>query len=848
MFRTFFASLMVALCLIHAQDTLALERIVFSPASPKVNGEITFKAVGWDTTGCILWIFGDGDLSEDARDPYTTTHSYAVAGTYTVMAYMGCDPSATPVTTTVRVGEAPAVGPAAPFGVSFVQLRFKDGKAYSTVPRNTPDLHAYADIKYEGTGIIRFQWLVDGKPFETQSQNLFFARQTIVQTTKPLPSRITGVHDVSLRILHPQVAFTVPVIRYFVSLGEEQAAPPASTIDLFVTSALDQDGKPLEIVLGELRAPAEEQILMAGSVVNNHDQALTNAKLDIYLEDRLVDSQVIREIPARNGKSFETSFFNPSNTRKTARLILEDASGRSLKTATLVIKPVSVGLAQLPLPPGVFIGFRARPRTIQNVGTEKIVLEYHVENVTEAIIFVQWTYEKKGWWGPYMEEKYANLKTLNPKKDQGRMLESLPEIHMEGYEYTPGLTPETYRYGIHGKYYDPATGKDEDFMFSEALKRYVTVEGFEPTVLIKDWKYVENNTLTVGEDGTALVGYNNADPVTVTLNLTLENPQRMVRPNFGVCQDVGVFSVPVLDLPSNCTTDDITVYGLDGCATRTISHNITFPPGLLKGGEKITRLPFRIEVDPMNRFPPVLPGEDKKRQISGVFRLTLPKPKEISFTKPVIKDFSADIRTMFIGGTSTISWNVDHVNGGGIAEVDSIGGQPGDTITDLNITSYKSGDGYDHRGRGSITVSPQKTTLYALYAYLYTDTPSGAKPVVRYLTISAVAKGSFAGEKPLIQSFSADKATVKANEPVKLTYEFSFAGAAKIVNKANERLIEDILVVDPGKVVSGSVEVMPDVMTTYELVCSNPNGDERKSVTVTVMGAGMGGIADPNKP
>ena len=121
MFKKLIAPLLMAYFLLCAQDTFAIERIIYSPPSPKVNEEITFRAVGWDNTGCILWLFGDGDLDEDARDPYTTSHSYSRAGTYTVKAYYGCDPSATPTTTTVVVREP--VGPAAPFSISFIQLR-----------------------------------------------------------------------------------------------------------------------------------------------------------------------------------------------------------------------------------------------------------------------------------------------------------------------------------------------------------------------------------------------------------------------------------------------------------------------------------------------------------------------------------------------------------------------------------------------------------------------------------------------------------------------------------------------------------------------------------------------------
>ncbi|MBN1277632.1 MAG: PKD domain-containing protein, partial [Deltaproteobacteria bacterium] len=336
MFRKLFAPLMVAFCLMCVQDAFAIEQIVFSPSSPKVNEKITFRAVGWDTTGCILWLFGDGDLNEDAIDPYTTTHSYSKAGTYIVKAYYQCDPSATPTTVTVRVGEA--LGPEAPFSISFIQLRFEDGKAYRTVSKDTPDFLAYADIKYEGTGTLKIQWLVDGKPFTFSSQLLSFARQITLDTGKGLPTQIPGAHDVTIRFIQPAVEFEIPVIRYFVGLTD--AGPPAN-IGLSIKSVTDSEGQSLSILGNTIKAAGRENVILTGEIENKEIRAVPLGRLSIYLGDRLVDQQVIKNLNPGEKRDFDVSLLNPNDTLEVATFVLADEAGRVLQKSTLNLQPLT---------------------------------------------------------------------------------------------------------------------------------------------------------------------------------------------------------------------------------------------------------------------------------------------------------------------------------------------------------------------------------------------------------------------------------------------------------------------------------------------------------------------------
>ncbi len=84
-------------------------------------------------------------------------------------------------------------------------MRFDDGKPYKVVSRNEK-LTAYADIKYEGTGILRAQWEVDGMPLKPVTAGLPFADSTIINSGEipGLPTTIPSIHEVNLRVFQPR--------------------------------------------------------------------------------------------------------------------------------------------------------------------------------------------------------------------------------------------------------------------------------------------------------------------------------------------------------------------------------------------------------------------------------------------------------------------------------------------------------------------------------------------------------------------------------------------------------------------------------------------------------------------
>ncbi len=224
--------------------------ITFAPPDPRVGEEITFQAHNFRSP-TLRWDFGDGTLvSAGTR----VAHAFLTAGPWTVRAYdrSGAAEVAKALTLTV----APAQGPRAKFAVSFIALRFEDGKSYKVVPRQFDALTAFAEIKFEGTGVLQAQWLVDGMPFKTVFTNLSFAGSTIIDSGRVpgLPSLMPGLHEVSLSLMQPRAEFAVPVIRYFVTADAE----PRPAVDFLLDGAVTIDGAGLGGDEDTIEAPVGE--------------------------------------------------------------------------------------------------------------------------------------------------------------------------------------------------------------------------------------------------------------------------------------------------------------------------------------------------------------------------------------------------------------------------------------------------------------------------------------------------------------------------------------------------------------------------------------------------------------
>ncbi len=166
----------------------------------------------------VTWQFGDGQSQTGGS---VITHVYKQPGTYTVQA------SSQFVGASTQIRVVTGMGPAAPFAISLLRLRWEDGRTDASVIQGFTPLAAYADLKFEGTGMLQAQWTLDGVPLGTFIRQLGFAGQATLDTSLflPLPTTELGEHLVSLRILTPETTFQSPTIRYFVRAGDADSLP-----------------------------------------------------------------------------------------------------------------------------------------------------------------------------------------------------------------------------------------------------------------------------------------------------------------------------------------------------------------------------------------------------------------------------------------------------------------------------------------------------------------------------------------------------------------------------------------------------------------------------------------------
>ncbi|HJV49070.1 MAG TPA: PKD domain-containing protein [Geothrix sp.] len=193
--------------------------------------------------GPVAWDFGDGQSQSGGT---VMSHVYVAAGFFTVRATYVPLRAQLPVTASLQLHVALPTGPAAPFAISALRLRWEDGRTDQSVDRGFAPLVAYADLKFEGTGLLQAQWTVDGVPLGTFALQLAFANTAQIDTRNmlPLPTTEPGEHLVSLRILSPLVGFRVPAIRYFV----RQAGQEPPRVDAVLPAVLAR-GQDVEVQL-----------------------------------------------------------------------------------------------------------------------------------------------------------------------------------------------------------------------------------------------------------------------------------------------------------------------------------------------------------------------------------------------------------------------------------------------------------------------------------------------------------------------------------------------------------------------------------------------------------------------
>jgi len=211
--------------------------------------------------------------------------------------------------------DRPVFGASAGFGISYIELRFKNRSAYMNVEKDLRNFKAYADFKCEGSGTLQVQWLVDGKPFFIQSKAVNFAETVTIDSGRNLPTLVNGSHTVSIRLLSPQTRLRIPVIKYLVG-GKDEAARLEYDVAIKFGSYQDNFGK-LNVFSGNtLQAKQGEHLVMNGKVINKGKEAIPKGFMQTYINAKLVATQAIKLIPPGGLIPFSTSLQFPPEVQK----------------------------------------------------------------------------------------------------------------------------------------------------------------------------------------------------------------------------------------------------------------------------------------------------------------------------------------------------------------------------------------------------------------------------------------------------------------------------------------------------------------------------------------------------
>ena len=189
--------------------------------SPQGTFSANDTIIGYDYVPLSIVVSGNGSVFETLTIPADIIQKALAIGTNIIhynRTFTG--PGPTSLSSLSQINLTTEAG--ADFQIKRIELYFDNNRADITVERNTPDLTAYANIRYIGTGVLQGYWEVDGRALNFVNETLTYAGSINIQSPKipSLPTFDEGTHEVKLIITNPVTGIPVPSIVYFVTPGD----------------------------------------------------------------------------------------------------------------------------------------------------------------------------------------------------------------------------------------------------------------------------------------------------------------------------------------------------------------------------------------------------------------------------------------------------------------------------------------------------------------------------------------------------------------------------------------------------------------------------------------------------
>jgi hypothetical protein len=200
-----------------------------SAADFMVNGE----TIGTNAAPLTAIISnGHGTISETVNIPVRVIESAIRKGSNSFIYSRVFQSSAGEFVLMAVVDFAITTEAGAAFQIQRLDLYFENRRPEITIPRNYPNLRAYADIRFVGSGLLQGFWEVDGRIINRVDRHLLFGSSITVETPEipPLPTFDNGYHSVRFVITNPVADITLPTILYFVTAGEFYWKPISITL------------------------------------------------------------------------------------------------------------------------------------------------------------------------------------------------------------------------------------------------------------------------------------------------------------------------------------------------------------------------------------------------------------------------------------------------------------------------------------------------------------------------------------------------------------------------------------------------------------------------------------------